>query len=556
MRTVAFTMADKYRYRTDDRAEPRRDPHDDPYAGHGQGAADRGDPLAELARLIGQEDPFAAQRPQRSTDPRDYEPAPQWLTSPADDPHDHESGYRRAGPAGRAPYYDEPAEPQSDDRRYDHGGYDQTDDYGGRTAGRQDYDYRYAEPHEADVARYSQTQDAYSEGYRHPDEPYAEPGAHTGYNDEYLRTAAADFTANHPAYAPEPAPDFDAGRRDIAYPGAAVRQQPAPAAHAYDAAAEESDYEAPPPRRRTGVVAVVVVAGLAILGTAGVFGYRAFVHSSGGKAPVIMADTGPNKVVPATQPGEGSSASKLIYDRVADKGQNERVVSREEQPVDVKPPRIVLPGGPAVQVQQPPPWNVGGDQGASNASVPASAVSGGASNNEPKRVRTTSIRPDQRAEADAARPSGPVRSAAIGPTPVPASENATAPRPARTVAPSQAAAPLSIAPQAQPDTPPPARTAALPPPRAASPAPASEGGYMVQLTSQKSQTEAQSSFRALQTRYPAVLGNREPVIKRADLGSKGIYYRAQVGPFSTSDQANEFCSSLRAAGGQCIIQRN
>ena len=48
----------------------------------------------------------------------------------------------------------------------------------------------------------------------------------------------------------------------------------------------------------------------------------------------------------------------------------------------------------------------------------------------------------------------------------------------------------------------------------------------------------------------------ETVIRRADLGSKGVYYRAQVGPFGTAEDANQLCSNLKAAGGQCIVQRN
>jgi cell division septation protein DedD len=121
-------------------------------------------------------------------------------------------------------------------------------------------------------------------------------------------------------------------------------------------------------------------------------------------------------------------------------------------------------------------------------------------------------------------------------------------------------APLALGPQNQPSgvtTPAPraaapaqpVRTAALPP---AAPA----GSYLVQVSAQRSEAEAQTSFRSLQGKYPTVLGNREPIIRRADLGTKGIYYRAQVGPFGTAEQAQEFCSSLKAAGGQCIVQRN
>jgi len=60
----------------------------------------------------------------------------------------------------------------------------------------------------------------------------------------------------------------------------------------------------------------------------------------------------------------------------------------------------------------------------------------------------------------------------------------------------------------------------------------------------------------LQSKFPAVLGSRSPLIKRADLGDKGVYYRAMVGPFGSSDEASQFCGSLKTAGGQCVVQRN
>jgi SPOR domain len=44
------------------------------------------------------------------------------------------------------------------------------------------------------------------------------------------------------------------------------------------------------------------------------------------------------------------------------------------------------------------------------------------------------------------------------------------------------------------------------------------------------------------------------MIRRVDLGSKGVYYRAMVGPLS-SEQASELCSRLKSAGGACIIQK-
>lgn len=81
-------------------------------------------------------------------------------------------------------------------------------------------------------------------------------------------------------------------------------------------------------------------------------------------------------------------------------------------------------------------------------------------------------------------------------------------------------------------------------------------GSYVQVSSQRSEAEAQAAFRSLQAKYPNQLGGRQPLIHRVDLGAKGTYYRTMVGPFANASEAGELCSSLKAAGGQCLIQRN
>jgi hypothetical protein len=91
------------------------------------------------------------------------------------------------------------------------------------------------------------------------------------------------------------------------------------------------------------------------------------------------------------------------------------------------------------------------------------------------------------------------------------------------------------------------------------PAPAAGGagraGYAVQVSSQRSEAEAQTAFRALQAKFPDQLGGRQPMVRRADLGDKGVFYRALVGPFGSMEQAAGVCSSLKAAGGNCIVQK-
>jgi SPOR domain len=79
--------------------------------------------------------------------------------------------------------------------------------------------------------------------------------------------------------------------------------------------------------------------------------------------------------------------------------------------------------------------------------------------------------------------------------------------------------------------------------------------YGVQVSSQRSEADGHASYRALQEKYPLLLGSRQAMILRADTGEHGIFYRAVVGPFDSPDEASQFCGSIKTAGGQCVVQR-
>ncbi|MFZ3226497.1 MAG: SPOR domain-containing protein [Xanthobacteraceae bacterium] len=148
------------------------------------------------------------------------------------------------------------------------------------------------------------------------------------------------------------------------------------------------------------------------------------------------------------------------------------------------------------------------------------------------------VRTAPRAAMQQERPAPAPRAEANGPLSIVPNQDGAAPAPARTR--------TALARPAEPS-----------PEERAEPAPsAATGGYAVQVTSQRSEADAQAEFRTLRTKFPTQFGGREPIIRRADLGAKGVYYRALVGPFASADQAAGMCSSLKAAGGSCIVQRN
>ncbi|MET1415547.1 SPOR domain-containing protein [Roseibium sp. HPY-6] len=80
------------------------------------------------------------------------------------------------------------------------------------------------------------------------------------------------------------------------------------------------------------------------------------------------------------------------------------------------------------------------------------------------------------------------------------------------------------------------------------------GTYIVQVTSQRSAAAASDAYSGLQRRYPSVLGSRNAVIVSADLGDRGVFYRARI-PTGSRQEAITLCESLKGAGGDCFVRR-
>jgi hypothetical protein len=78
---------------------------------------------------------------------------------------------------------------------------------------------------------------------------------------------------------------------------------------------------------------------------------------------------------------------------------------------------------------------------------------------------------------------------------------------------------------------------------------------VVQVSAERGDAKAQASFKTLQSRYSTVHGGRSALIRRVELVEKGIFYRAQIGPFDTVEQARRLCAMLKSAGAD-MVQKN
>ena len=219
-------------------------------------------------------------------------------------------------------------------------------------------------------------------------------------------------------------------------------------------------------------------------------------------APLIKADAEPYKVRPIDPGGmEVPGRDRLVYDRLSEGGGAGAVESLLPPPEDRLPPP-----GPKEKVIA----EFGGDK------KPAPALS-------------------------------------LAPTPVPAPAPPPAPPPAPEVVPETTKKPEPVKELAKA----PVKVAPAPAPTPA-PAPVSDpiaGGALVQLASVREETAVSKEWARLKKAHTDLLGGLRPMVQRADLGAKGIFYRLRAGPLSDDGAARALCAQLKQRNVPCIPVR-
>jgi hypothetical protein len=315
-----------------------------------------------------------------------------------------------------------------------------------------------------------------------------------------------------------------------------------------------NEAEAPKERKeRKGRKVLMAVSGL--IGVLALGGALAFAYKIGGESdiartgqpPLIQADSRPVKVAPEEPGGKQfPHANRKIYERLGGE--------KSEEVVKIKPRQEDVAAAATAAIR--------GTEQSSTGEAP-----GG-----PRKVKTLTVRPDGTIEAPAAAPvSAPVTTAPDGtvamsfPTPSsPKPEQPAAPESKQTkvtappppVAPTipQATAAASEAPAVA--APPPVQKPPVPRTAAPAAATAAAGSYVVQVAARRSQTDALAAFADIQQKYPRLLDGYRPIIKRADLGDKGVWYRLNVGPVESENVASALCGQLKSAGMKSCLVRS
>src|SRR5579862_6825884 len=269
------------------------------------------DPLAELARIIGQSNRVNDfdRDPRRNVVETLDQPLPaadrNW---PADD------GY---------------AEP------------DAADQYSDQYAEDNDVAPRLPEPYPADRAYERYDRDdarapSIASQYSEPAEPYDDPhDDETAYDARYGDEEPPRPAGRQPALAPQSLDDeYEAEEQ---WDDRADRQS--------DEADDYFDDEATGRPRRRGVVVVLAMLGLVLIGAGGAFAYRTMFGGAilaPSVPPVIKANDAPNKIVPNRSDNQAAASNPA---GTATSGSPDKLLSREEQPVAIQPanapPRVV-----------------------------------------------------------------------------------------------------------------------------------------------------------------------------------------------------------------------
>ncbi len=81
---------------------------------------------------------------------------------------------------------------------------------------------------------------------------------------------------------------------------------------------------------------------------------------------------------------------------------------------------------------------------------------------------------------------------------------------------------------------------------------AAQPGLRVQVGSFRSAAEATTAWDEISGAHPALIGPRQPFVTEVNLGSRGTFYRLQLGPFGSKNEVRTFCRALKLRGQDCI----
>ncbi len=346
--------------------------------------------------------------------------------------------------------------------------------------------------------------------------------------------------------------------------GRAAHQQLAPQGDELDedffADDEDFDQDHYPGSEKRGRKKLILaaLAGAIAVGGGGAYVYKMMKGGGGERAtPIIRADGTPTRGLPSNPGGKRfPNGEKAIYDRLMPDGQQTQAAAFTPPPAPQSVAEAAA-GTPANTLEDRIEEALKKAQRSGDAPPPA-AASSSSGTDQPTVVRSESYRPDgSRVDTPRALITPNIVNVNSGQLPPPFGNAPTASLEATPQAAPFRTAAAPAAPFATATTPShrsaPVHVAALQQPAEQPAAPPAAGGFYVSLKSSPDEKAIQRDLHALSEKYKSALGDVQLNVKIADLGAKGVTYRAVAGPLGTRQEAMELCQKIKGVGGGCFV---
>ncbi|KAI95735.1 hypothetical protein T281_03930 [Rhodomicrobium udaipurense JA643] len=323
--------------------------------------------------------------------------------------------------------------------------------------------------------------------------------------------------------------------------------------------ADEDELEqdhAPQRKRSRKLFVAAALVGAITVGGGGAYLYKS-MSGPADETGVIRADPRPLKAAPENPGGKQfPNGEKTIYDRLTPDGQ--QVQAAFAAPASAPAPQSYASA--STSSGQPNSLEDRIDEALRKAQRTGDAPqpSGPAARGPdlPTVVRSEVYRPDGTRVDTNRAPAPSIASAANGELPPPFG-NGPSTFPATQAVPSPAPAVQPFRTGAVSSAAPVTRSASLTPaePATAYATPAPAGSFWVSLKSAPDERAIQRDIPILTDKYKSVLGPVALQAKIADLGARGVTYRAVAGPLGTRQEAMELCQRIKGIGGDksCFV---
>ncbi len=325
--------------------------------------------------------------------------------------------------------------------------------------------------------------------------------------------------------------------------------------------------KAKPEQKRTASGGARQYIGMAVAGTlllaAGLGLYWVFNMGSGptdAEAPVLSADATPTKEAPPPE-AESEATNSVVFDELdgvettgeeqlvsrdgseetsvadvarpvgdSDIGDSE-LANRKVRTVTVRPDGTIVSGDDALAGSEPLPVDRPTVPELPGADVQPSELLASIPDSEP--ATTDVVAPVEQPSSDTdtvlAQPSDPanIDPSVVAPVPMPRPTDRSRLASGTATPVASNSAPLNVD------------------------APATASGPYVQLSSQRTEGDAQASLRTLQSRLNGLLNGAQLQVRPVNLGSKGVWYRVVL-PTGSFQQATQACATIKANGSDCV----